>query len=226
MSRRGSVAAIGCAALFVACAQPREPDAGSAAILLDPQHPAWSETSPDSFDVRVETTKGHFVIAVHRGWAPLGADRFYNLVRHGYYDDARFHRVVPDFIVQWGIAGDPAVTEVWSSRTIADDPVVANNTRGSVAFAFTEPGTRSTQVFVSLVELTRLDSQGFAPFGRVVQGMEVVDALHSAYGEGSGGGVRAGAQDSLVAGGNAYLDRMFPDLDRIVRATIANGEPR
>ncbi len=190
------------------------------AILLDPDHPAWSEPAPDTFRARFETTKGDFVIQVVRAWAPLGADRFYNLVRHGYYDDARFHRTVPDFIVQWGLAGDPDVTAAWMDRSLPDDPVVATNTRGSIAYAFTEPGTRSTQIFISLVDLTRLDAGGFAPFGRVLVGMEVVDALYSGYGEESGGGVRAGAQDSVVAGGNAYLDRAFPGLDRLIKVTI------
>ncbi|MDH5589462.1 MAG: peptidylprolyl isomerase [Gemmatimonadota bacterium] len=193
----------------------------SRAILLDPTHPAWSEPAPDTADVRFETSKGGFTIRVVRAWAPLGADRFVNLVRHGYYDDARFHRTVPDFIVQWGLAGDPEVTAAWRGRTLADDPVVGvGNTRGRVAFAFTEPGTRDTQVFVSLVDLSRLDGQGFSPFGEVVQGMEVVDSLHSGYGETSGGGMRAGAQDSVALGGNRYLDAHFPRLDRIIRARI------
>ena len=170
--------------------------------------------------VRFETSKGDFVVRVIREWAPLGADRFVNLVRNGYYDDARFHRTVPDFIVQWGLAGDPAVTEVWRGRTIEDDPPVASNVRGRIAFAFTEPGTRDTQVFIAVVDLSRLDEQGFAPFGEVVEGMEVVDALYSGYGETSGGGMRAGGQDSVVLGGNRYLDERFPELDRIVRATV------
>jgi len=190
------------------------------AILLDPDHPAWSEPAPDTFRTRFETTKGDFVIQVVRAWAPLGADRFYNLVRHGYYDDARFHRTVPDFIVQWGLAGDPDVTASWMDRVLLDDPVVATNTRGSIAYAFTEPGTRSMQIFISLVDLTRLDAGGFAPFGQVLEGMDVVDALYSGYGEESGGGMRAGAQDSVVAGGNAYLDRAFPELDRMIKVTI------
>ena len=190
-------------------------------ILLDPTHPAWSEPAPDTFLARFETTPGTFVIEVVRAWAPLGADRFYNLIRHGYYDDARFHRVVPGFITQWGVAGDPEVTAVWYDRGMPDDPVVASNGRGQVAFAFTEPGTRSTQVFISMVDNSRLDAQGFAPFGRVVEGMEeVVDSIYSGYGEESGGGVRAGNQGRLVAEGNAYLDADFPELDRLIRATI------
>jgi homoserine O-acetyltransferase len=215
-------------ALF-GCSRPDAPSAEattsppSRAMLLDPGHPAWSETAPDTFRARFATSEGDFVIRVVRSWAPMGADRFYNLVRHGYYDDARFHRVVPDFIVQWGLAGDPEVTATWMHRTLPDDPVVASNTRGSVAYAFTDAHTRTTQVFISLVDLTRLDDGGFAPFGRVVEGMDVVDALYSGYGEESGGGLRAGRQDSVAAGGNAYLDRAFPELDELVRATIESG---
>ena len=191
------------------------------AILVDPAHAAWSEVAPDTYRVLIETTAGDFVIESVRAWAPVGADRFYNLVRHGYYDDARFHRTVADFIVQWGIAGDPAVSAVWYDRGMPDDSVVARNERGTVAFAFTQPGTRSTQLFISVVNNTRLDGQGFAPFGRVTDGMEsVVDSIYSGYGETSGGGVRAGDQSRLVSEGNVYLDAQFPELDQLIRASI------
>lgn len=169
-------------------------------------------------EVAVETSQGKFVIAVHREWAPLGAERFLALVESGYYDDARFHRVVPDFIVQWGLAGDPARTAEWMNAYIPDDPVVASNARGRIAFAFTEPGTRATQVYINLVDNVRLDSTGFAPFGEVVSGMDVVDALYSGYGENSGGGLRRGDQSRIVAEGNTYLDREYPLLDRLLRA--------
>lgn len=175
---------------------------------------------PDVFRVALETTAGRFVIEVHRDWAPIGADRFRRLVEVGYYDDARFHRVVPDFIVQWGLAGDPAMTARWTNDTIADDPVVASNTRGRVAFAFTDPGTRSTQVYINVIDNSRLDETGFAPFGQVVEGMDVVDTIYSGYGEDSGGGVRRGDQSRIVAEGNAYLDAEFPLLDRIISASI------
>lgn len=178
---------------------------------------AATEAGP--VEVAVETSQGEFVIAVHPEWAPLGAERFLTLVESGYYDDARFHRVVPDFIVQWGLAGDPAITAEWMNAYIPDDPVVASNTRGRIAFAFTEPGTRATQVYISLVDNVRLDSTGFAPFGEVVRGMEVVDALYSGYGENSGGGLRRGDQSRIVAEGNTYLDREYPLLDRLVRAS-------
>lgn len=179
-----------------------------------------SETETGVTRVAIETTKGEFVIAVHPEWAPLGAERFLHLVGTGYYDDARFHRVVPEFIVQWGLAGDPALTAEWRERFIADDPVVASNTRGRIAYAFTDPGTRATQVYINLVDNVRLDSTGFAPFGEVVEGMDVVDALHSGYGETSGGGLRRGDQSRIVEEGNAYLDREFPRLDRLIDARI------
>lgn len=192
------------------------------AVLLDPEHAAWSTPAPDTFLATVETTRGDFVIRVVREWAPIGADRFYNLVRHGYYDDARIHRVVPGFITQWGVAGDPEVTAVWYDRGMPDDPVVASNVRGSIAFAFTDPGTRSTQVYINMVDNTRLDATGFAPFGTVVSGMEaVVDSIYSGYGEESGGGVRRGNQAPLVEGGNAWLDAEYPELDRIMRVRIS-----
>lgn len=199
------------------------PDAAERrAVLLSPDHPAFSEPAPDTFRATLETTRGDFVVEVVRAWAPVGADRFYNLARHGYYDDARFHRVVPGFITQWGVAGDPEVTAVWYDRGMPDDPVGASNERGTIAFAFTDAGTRSTQIYISMVDNSRLDEQGFAPFGRVVVGMEgVVDSIHSGYGEASGGGVRAGNQAALVEGGNAYLDREFPELDRLIRVRLS-----
>jgi len=195
--------------------------------LLDPTDPAWSEEAPDSFVVTIETSRGDFRLEVVRAWAPIGADRFYNLVRLGYYDDARFHRVVPGFITQWGVAGDPDVTSVWYDRGIPDDPVVSSNVRGSIAYAFTDPGTRSTQVYINMDDNTRLDSQGFAPFGRVVHGMAtVVDSIFGDYGETSGGGVRQDEQDSLVVRGNAYLDSAFPQLDRLSRAYVSSESRR
>jgi homoserine O-acetyltransferase/O-succinyltransferase len=191
------------------------------ASLLDPADPSWAVPAPDTFRARFKTTRGDFVVEAVRAWAPLAVDRFWNLVRHGYYDDARFHRVVPGFIVQWGIAGDPTASAVWLHRPIPDEtsPGVGN-VRGTIAFAFTAKDTRATQVFVSLADNTRLDAQGFRPFGRVVGGMDVVDGLYGGYGESSGGGMRAAHQDSLVARGNAYLDAAFPRLDRLIRATI------
>jgi len=188
--------------------------------LTDPDHPAFAEQAPEHFRVLVETGVGSFTIAVHRHWAPHGADRFYNLVRHGYYDDARFHRVVPDFIVQFGLAGDPAVSRAWAEAFIPDDPVEVSNVRGRIAFAFTDPGTRATQVYINMKDNSRLDAGGFAPFGEVVHGLFVVDGIHAGYGDSSGGGLRRGDQSRILDDGNAYLDRAFPELTELVRARI------
>jgi cyclophilin family peptidyl-prolyl cis-trans isomerase len=168
----------------------------------------------------VETTKGSFVIAVDRSLAPRGADRFYRLVRAGYFDDSRFFRVVPGFIAQFGIPGDPAITRVWKDRALADDSVRASNVRGTIAYAMTGPNTRTTQLFISLVDNSRLDTQGFSPIGRIVSGMDVVDQLYGGYGESAGGGMRAGKQDRMLNEGNQHLDRDFPRLDRLVRASV------
>ncbi len=170
--------------------------------------------------VRFETTAGDFTIEVHRDWAPNGADRFLELVREQYYDDSRFFRVVAGKWAQFGIAGDPVVAQKWRDKTIPDDPVKQSNKRGYVSFAFTKPGTRSTQVFIHLADNIDLDEQGFAPFGKVIDGMDVVDRIYSGYGEASGGGMRAGKQDKLFEQGNAYLDAEFPELDAIIHAVL------
>ncbi len=179
-------------------------------------------TAPERFLAFVETSAGRFVIEVVRAWAPLGADRFYTLVRAGYYDDSRFFRAVAGKWVQFGIAGDPVVAQAWRGRMIADDRLVQSNTRGFVAFANTGPGTRAAQVFVNLGDNSAQNDveAGFAPFGFVVEGMEVVDRLYSGYGEGSGGGMRAGGQDKMFEQGNAWLDARFPLLDRVVRVAV------
>jgi len=179
-----------------------------------------STQAPPDFRVRLETSKGAIVIAVHRDWAPHGADRFYELVTSRYYDDSRFFRVVKGQWAQFGINGDPRVATMWRSRTIPDDPNKASVVRGRVAFAFKDPNGRTTQVYISLRDNPAQDTQGFAPFGEVVEGMDVADALNSEYGENSGGGIRAGRQDPLFEGGNAFLDREYPRLDRIVRASL------
>lgn len=191
-------------------------------VLYDPDAPAWSEAAPAVFRAAVETGRGTFVIQVRRAWAPRGADRFYHLVRHGFYDDSRFYRVVEGFIVQFGLPGDPSLAAVWLDQPILDDPVRASNVRGAIAYAMTGPDTRMTQVYINLTDNVRLDSTGFAPFGTVIEGMDVVDALYSGYGEDAGGGMRAGRQGRIIAEGNAHLDRDFPALDRIVRARIVD----
>ena len=184
--------------------------------------PLGQTHAPQVFRVRIETTAGSFVVEAHRDWAPQGADRFYELVRAGYYDDSRFFRVVPGKWVQFGIAGQPAVAQQWRSRTIPDDVLKQHNTRGLMAFSNTAPDTRSTQVFINLGDNTAQNDKenGFAPFAQVVEGMDVVDKLYSGYGEHSGGGMRAGHQDAMFEGGNGYLDREFPKLDRLIRARV------
>jgi peptidyl-prolyl cis-trans isomerase A (cyclophilin A) len=178
-----------------------------------------SDAAPAVFRVRLDTTKGPIVIEVHRDWAPRGADRFHELVTAGYFDDNRFFRVVNGQWAQFGINGDPAVARWWRTRTFPDDPRTQSNLRGMVAFAFAEPNARTSQVYIALKDLSDpQDAQGFAPFGRVVSGMEVADALNSEYGESSGSGIRAGKQQPLFDGGNAYLDRAFPRLDRLLHA--------
>ena len=176
--------------------------------------------SDERYDVRLDTTKGAIVIAVHRDWAPRGADRFHELVASGYFDDSRFFRVVKGQWAQFGIAGDAALATSWRTRTIPDDPRGQSNTRGRVAFAFAVPNGRSTQVYISLRDNSYQDEQGFVPFGEVVEGMAVADALNSEYGEAAGGGIRAGRQQPLFDGGNAFLDRAFPRLDRLLHARV------
>lgn len=178
--------------------------------------------APAGFHVQLDTTKGRIVIAVNRKWAPRAADRFHQLVTVGYYDDSRFFRVVKGRWAQFGISGDPAMAKRWRGATIPDEDVGLRqpNLRGTVAFAFAEPGGRATQVFISLRDNRQLDPQGFVPFGRVVEGMDVADALESAYGEDAGGGIRGGRQQPIFDEGNAYLDRRFPRLDRIIRTRI------
>jgi peptidyl-prolyl cis-trans isomerase A (cyclophilin A) len=174
------------------------------------------------YRVRLETSKGPIVIEVHRDWAPRAADRFHELVTARYFDDTRFFRVAKGQWAQFGINGEPAVARRWRARTFPDeDPGPRqSNTRGMVAFAFKDPGGRTTQVYIGLRDNSNQDAQGFVPFGRVVEGMAVADALNSEYGETSGGGIRAGKQQPLFDAGNAYLDREFPRLDKLLRAVV------
>ena len=190
------------------------------ATLGSAKAPAERQAEANVFRVRLETSKGPIVVAVHRDWAPHGADRFRELVTARYFDDTRFFRVVKGQWAQFGINGDPAVATRWRTRTIPDDPNRQSVTRGRVAFAFKDPNGRTTQVYISLRDNSAQDAQGFAPFGEVVEGMDVADALNSEYGETSGGGIRAGKQDPLFAGGNAFLDREFPRLDRLLHAVV------
>jgi peptidyl-prolyl cis-trans isomerase A (cyclophilin A) len=179
--------------------------------------------APNLFRVKIETTAGDFVIEVHRDWAPNGADRFYQLVKEHYYDDSRFYRVVSGKWAQFGISGHPKTAQKWVKRTISDDQVRRSNLRGFIAFANTGPNTRSTQVYINLGDNSRNDAEpAFAPFGKVVEGMDIVEKLYSGYGETSGGGMRAGHQQKLFSEGNAYLDREFPKLDKLIRARFVH----
>ena len=186
--------------------------------LLDPSRA--TEKAPEHFRVRFETTKGPFVVEVTRAWAPRGADRFYNLVRAGYYDDVAFFRVIENFMVQFGINGDPAVNRAWRQAQIQDDPVSQSNKRGMVTYAMAGPDTRTTQLFINFKDNTGLDGQGFAPFGRVVEGLPVVDSLYSGYGEGAPRGMGPD-QGRAQSEGNAYLKGSFPKLDFVKTARLA-----
>ncbi len=174
-----------------------------------------------SFHVRLDTTRGPVVIEVVPDWAPRAAARFRELVLGGYYDDTRFFRVVKGRWAQFGISGDAEVARKWRKATFPDETgPTHSNLRGTVAFAFAVPGGRTTQVFINLDDNRRLDAQGFAPFGRVVEGMDNVDALYGGYGEEAGGGIRGGKQEPLFEGGNTWLDAHFPRLDRLLRARV------
>jgi cyclophilin family peptidyl-prolyl cis-trans isomerase len=180
---------------------------------------ALNEPAPATYRAKFDTSKGSFVVEVHRDWAPNGADRFYNLVKNGFYDNARFFRVVSGFMVQFGINADPKLSAVWRNANIKDDPVRQSNKRGLITFATAGPNTRTTQVFINFGDNKGLDSQGFAPFGLVVSGMNVVDALFSGYGEGAPGG-QGPEQGRIQREGNAYLTKDFAKLDYIKKATI------
>jgi peptidyl-prolyl cis-trans isomerase A (cyclophilin A) len=180
---------------------------------------ALKEQAPAVYKVEFDTSKGPFVVEVHRDWAPNGADRFYNLVKNGFYDNVRFFRVIEGFMAQFGVNGDPKVSTVWREARIKDDPVKVSNKRTFVTFATAGPNTRTTQVFISYGDNSNLDSQGFSPFGQVVSGMKVVDTLYSGYGEGAPGG-RGPNQARVQQEGNAYLASSFPNLDYVKKATI------
>jgi cyclophilin family peptidyl-prolyl cis-trans isomerase len=192
-------------------------------LWVTPTHPEWTRRAPEVSYLRFETTRGAFVLELHRAWGPLGADRLYNLVRLGYFDDTRFHRVRERYIAQWGLHGDSAVNAAWKGRYLRDDPPRSTNTRGTFAFSYEGPGkphTRNTQLYVNLADNPRNDVEPFTVLGTVVNGMSVLDSLYSGYGEESGSGVRQGKQGPLERGGNAFMDRQWPKLDRIVRATV------
>lgn len=190
-------------------------------IISDPGHEQMTQTAPDEYDVLFHTTAGDFTVHVTRDWAPNGADRFYNLVDNGFYDGTRFFRVVPGFVVQWGMHGEPEVNAAWRASddaNIDDDPVTQSNTRGRVTFATSGPDSRTSQLFINYADNSGLDPQGFSAFGEVTgDGMDVVDAIESKYGQRPN-------QERIHNGGNAYLDASFPDLDHIITATIVEDD--
>ena len=182
-----------------------------------------TEKAPETFKAQFNTTKGKIVIEVTRALAPNGADRFYNLVRSGYFTDTAFFRVIPGFMCQFGIHGDPAVYAKWRDANITDDAVKGSNTRGTLTFATAGPNTRTTQLFINFGDNVNLDGQGFSPFGKVIAGMDVVDKINSEYGEGAPGG-NGPSQGRIQMEGNAYLKKDFPNLDYIKSASIISME--
>ena len=188
----------------------------AAAAATDPLllHPTkLAARAPSHYDATFKTTAGTFTIAVTRAWSPHGADRFYNLVKHGFYNGAEFFRVVPGFVVQFGLNGSPAVNAAWKDARIPDDPVKQSNHPGYVSFASAGPNTRTTQVFINFGDNARLDSMGFSPFGKVTSGMAAVRKIYAGYGE-------SPDQDKITADGNAYLQKTYPKLDRVLTATV------
>ena len=188
-----------------------KPSAAGRPSLL---HPAsLTAKAPPEFKVSFTTTCGDFVVDVHRDWAPIGADRFYNLVRNGFFTNASFFRVVPNFVVQFGLSANPAISKAWSEAKIQDDPVKQSNKRGMLVFAMAGPNTRTTQLFINFKDNVRLDGMGFAPFGEVVQGMENVDKIYAGYGE-------QPSQDLITEQGDAYLTKNFHEMDKIKMARV------
>lgn len=187
--------------------------------LLNPSHPEMNQVAPDTFKVLFETTQGDFMVEAIREWAPAGADRFFNLVSQGFYDDARFFRVLPGFVAQFGIHWHPDIARVWKEARVTDDSVQVSNLRGRMTFAMSGADSRTTQLFINLADNARLDGMGFAPFARLTGGMEVVDRFYSGYGEGAPRG-RGPDQGRIFEEGDAYLASDFPLLDRVVRARI------
>jgi len=214
MTERRSILTLAAALLTAALAGPalaQSPNLANPAALNAP--------APAAYKAKFETSKGVFVIQVTRAWAPQGADRFYNLVKNGFFDNVRFFRVISGFMVQFGINGDPAVSAKWRDANIRDDRVTQSNKRGMITFATAGPNTRTTQVFINFADNTNLDGMGFAPFGKVVSGMNVVDALYAGYGEGAPRGAGPD-QGRLQTEGNAYLAKEFPRMDFVKKATI------
>jgi peptidyl-prolyl cis-trans isomerase A (cyclophilin A) len=213
MKFQASIAFVAALALSSLAAQ----SPARAGDLSDPA--SLNEKAPAVYQAKFDTSKGSFVIEVHRDWAPNGADRFYNLVKNGFYNDVRFFRVLEGFMAQFGINGNPSLSAVWRDSNIKDDPVKVSNGPGTVTFATAGPNTRTTQVFINFGDNAGLDGQGFSPFGKVVSGMDVVDSLYGGYGEGAPRG-DGPDQGQVQAQGNAYLEKAYPKLDYVKTATI------
>lgn len=208
------------AGLTIASAQETKPEAKPAAASPDFTEPGkLTEQAPESYKAQFDTTKGKITIEVTRSLSPNGADRFYNLVRSGYFKDIAFFRVIPGFMCQFGIHGDPAVSAKWRKANLTDDPVKGSNSRGAITFATAGPNTRTTQLFINFGDNRNLDGMGFSSFGKVVEGMDIVDKINGEYGEGAPRG-RGPDQGRIQAEGNAYLKKDFPNLDYIKSATI------
>jgi len=190
--------------------------ARSSASLLKPA--LLTAKAPASFQAKFTTTAGDFIVEVHRDWAPLGADRFYNLVRHGFFTNASFFRVLPGFVVQFGLSADPAVNKAWKDADIQDDPVKQSNKRGTLVFATAGPNTRTTQLFINFGDNDRLDGMGFAPFGEVIEGMDAVDKIYSGYRE-------QPSQDLITTQGDHYISQNFPKIDKIRFARVLPAAP-
>jgi peptidyl-prolyl cis-trans isomerase A (cyclophilin A) len=199
------------AASFVAAGQAGKVDFSKAKLRTPAQ---LNETAPATYKAAFDTSAGKFVVEVHRDWAPKGADRFYNLVKNGFFDDGRFFRVIPGFMVQFGINGDPSIQKAWLNTNLTDDPVKQSNKKGYITFATAGPNTRTTQVFINYANNANLDRQGFAPFGEVISGMDVVEKLNDSYGE------KPNAGNAYMTRGNAYITKSFPKLDYVKKATI------
>jgi peptidyl-prolyl cis-trans isomerase A (cyclophilin A) len=197
--------------------KPESQRAAPRISLLVPS--AFKEHAPATFKAKFTTTKGDFVVEVTRAWAPLGADRFYNLVKNQFYDGAAFFRVLSGFVAQFGLSAKPEVSRVWASATIKDDPVTQSNLEGYLTFATAGSNTRTTQVFINLAKNRTLDGMGFAPFGKVVEGMKVVHQLYSGYRDGPPRG-KGPDQNRIANEGKAYLDKNFPLLDSIKTAEL------
>ncbi len=207
------------AGMLLGQSRPASQHAAAKASLLNPS--SLNDRAPETFKAKFTTTKGDFVVEVTRAWAPLGADRFYNLVKYHFFDGAAFFRVLPGFVAQFGLSPKPEISRAWASATLKDDPVTQSNLEGSITFATAGPNTRTTQLFINLANNQNLNGMGFSPFGKVVEGMQVVQQFYSGYGEGAPGG-SGPDQGRITSEGKAYLDKDFPQLDSIKTAVIVH----